>query len=209
MKFLFFLIALLIFLLLYTIFSSLIRFSLYLTTRYSFEEKRLFFPTMFTMLLWCCIAIVLFYLLICVWNIPVIDIALNILIGAEVDANDILILTACLLTSFVFGVIVQSLTYFSANINISKITSSIRYQIKKITSKLKKEQSNDGLNEINDTINSNDNVQTSIALEEKQEKLDYSGAFAASLFTTCLIAFAICIFFLIGYVISGEFLSSL
>ena len=106
MKFLFFLIALLIFLLLYTIFSSLIRFSLYLTTRYSFEEKRLFFPTMLTMLLWCCIAIVLFYLLIYVWNIPVIDIALNILIGAEVDANDILILTACLLTSFIFGVLI-------------------------------------------------------------------------------------------------------
>ena len=114
-----------------------------------------------------------------------------------------------MLTSFIFGVIVQSLTYFSANINISKIISSIRYQIKKITSKLKKEQSNNSSNEINNTIISNDNVQTSITLEETQEKLDYSGAFAASLFTTCLIAFAICIFFLIGYVISGELLSSL
>ncbi len=237
MGFLYFLIALLLFLLLYTMISSLIKFTLYLTTRYKFEDYRLLLPTLFTMLLWALIVFGAIYVISNIFNIQILSILLNLLINAEIVTDDIINMVICILSAFVIGILLQSLTYFSININTKKIVSKIRFGFKKLfkiksknkntttnnSNNVEKEeiQNNEEIQKNNDLGNENVENNENIAPEDKQnnleknyviieeeiEKLDYSSAFAASLFTTCLILFLICLFFLFGYIASEEILT--
>ena len=63
MAFFIFLLLLFVFLIVYVVVSSYIKFSLYLTTKYKFEDYRLFIPTITTTSIWIILSFVGVYIL--------------------------------------------------------------------------------------------------------------------------------------------------
>lgn len=218
MGFFLFLVGLFIFLLVYTMVSSVIKVSLYLTTKHSYSNIRLFIPTILTLLVTIILAILLLFSIQHFTNKNLYEILFEHILRLNGISSYFKILLPLGFAYIVFLVLLQSLTYFCVNINLSKIWNTIRFNIKKLF-KIIPNENNEILNidekpvtsesietkvtesEYNKTILNNN---SQIVIENEKEKLSFTSALVASLFTFCFILFSVIILLIIGFMLSDK-----
>lgn len=198
MAFFIFLLLLFVFLIVYVVVSSYIKFSLYLTTKYKFEDYRLFIPTITTTSIWIILSFVGVYILKILFNEPLIDIFINIIIKADTISDKLPIILMVVLGYFIILCITQAFCFYTININTKKICLNIKFKIKKIIYKMLNKKLYDENNQ-----NADNNA---IIMNNEIEPLDFTSAFVASLFSICTFIFTSIILFAIGMVLSVKFI---
>lgn len=198
MAFFIFLLLLFVFLIVYVVVSSYIKFSLYLTTKYKFEDYRLFIPTITTTIICIILSFVGVYILKILFNESLVDIFINIIIKADTISNRLPIILMVVLGYFIIFCIAQAFCFYSININTKKICLNIKFKIKKIIYKMLNKKLYDENNQ-----NADNNA---IIMNNEIEPLDFTSAFVASLFSICTFIFTSIILFAIGMVLSVKFI---
>ena len=218
MGFFLFLVGLFIFLLVYTMISSVIKVSLYLTTKHSYSNIRLFIPTILTLLVTIILTILLLFSIQHFTNKNLYEILFEHILRLNGISSYFKTLLPLGFAYIVFLVLLQSLTYFCVNIDLIKIWNTIKFNIKKLF-KIIPNENNEILNidekpvtsesietkvtesEYNKTILNNN---SQIVLESEKEKLNFTSALVASLFTFCFILFSVIILLIIGFMLSDK-----
>lgn len=211
----FFLIGLFIFLLVYTMISSIIKVSLYLTTKHSYSNIRIFIPTILTLLVIVLLSIFLLFSINKFTGRTLYEILFDYILKVEGTDSYFNILFPFVIVYIIFIIILQSFTYLCVNIDLNKIWNNIRFKIKKLFKILPKEdvnmtkidisQSNIESIESKVTNYANYTVTNSqIALEKEKENINFTSALVASLFTFCFTLFSIIVFLIIGFILSDK-----
>lgn len=189
----YFLLIFLAFLLVLTILSSVIKFSLLLTTRHKYETSLLIVPSILNLISWS----IILYL----WSITI-----NHVIGKDIFTiifDKILnllslreIIVSLLPTTIIYlliGLILQALSFFSVNIPYRKIKNKIKLFINKI---------------FKIELKINEDVKA-IVISDDEEKLNLLNSFIASIFTFSLVFFIITMCFSVGHIISDKVMTLL
>lgn len=130
------LLAILIFLLLVVIMDTAMKLALMITTLYNYDTKKLFIPAALTVILW---GILLFGCYNSI-NANLDNNAIDMLFAMVFDRTLIEgyegILIRTIVSTFLIGTLLQSLTYYTVNINYQKVTGTVRFSLKKLIKKL-------------------------------------------------------------------------
>lgn len=130
------LLAILIFLLLVVIMDTAMKLALMITTLYNYDTKKLFIPAVLTVILW---GILLFGCYNSI-NANLDNNAIDMLFAMVFDRTLIEgyegILIRTIVSTFLIGTLLQSLTYYTVNINYQKVTGTVRFSLKKLIKKL-------------------------------------------------------------------------
>lgn len=132
MGFLWALLILLVALLVYTVVSTVIKIALLLTTKYRYENNRIFIPTILTLAIWTADFYFCFYTLGKLFDKPILEVALNVLIKTNDLSDKLVPIFGTIIVFFVIGILLQAIAYFAVNINVNAIFNHLRYQCKKI-----------------------------------------------------------------------------
>ena len=179
-----FLVGLFILLIVYTIVSTIIKFTLFLTTKIKFENIRLIIPVVLSLLLWTVILSLYIitlnnYLEFNVFS-KIIEMYLQKQSLIELSKTSIIFLTFYIS----IGTLLQTFTYFCVNIKLENIFKYMRYYIVK-TFKLQSKSKPEN-----------------IVIKDSIENLNLFSAFLASLLTTILFIIIFTILIIIGLTIS-------
>ena len=187
----YFLVLLFILLILYTMISTIIKLSLYLTTRVKYENIRLVVPFILSIVVWFIVVSLCIFTL----NKYIEGNIFSKIIQTYIKKESLLpILKSTFIFSFIYlliGIILQSLTYLSANIKLENVFSYIRYYIFKLFKLLK----------IKLNLKNKPKLENIIE-KEPVEDITLGKAFISSMFSTILIIFFVTIFILIGFAIA-------
>lgn len=132
MWFMTFLLAVLVILILVVIMDTSMKLALMITTLYNYDTKKLFIPALLSVGLWGLI------ILGCVNSINkgmdgnAIDILFSMVFDPSLFVDYRSVLLKPLISSFIIGTLLQSLTYYTVNINYQAITGTVRFSIKKM-----------------------------------------------------------------------------
>lgn len=212
MKLLIYLIFILFILIIYTVVSTIIKLSLFLTTKYKYENYRLFLPTISTILVWSVLAFSLNCIVKNSINMSLSSLVFNHIIKI-VNINDyISTLLLVFILHLVICIILQAFTYFLANIDIKRGWDYLRFSIKvffiNIFANIKKiftKNTNPNNTDINNLASQNinrKNKKSQISVIEPLENLNFINALISSLLSTSLI-----VIFIIGLFLWGTSLS--
>jgi len=193
MAIVYFLVILLVLLIVYTMISTIIKLSLYLTTRVKYENIRLVIPFILTILVWALV------ISVCIFSLnKYIDgnIFSQIMETYILKQSLIPLLKPTIIFIVVYlliGIVLQSLTYFAVNIKLENCFSYIRYYICKLLKFLKLKL----------------NIKTkqkpeNIVEKEPIEELTLNTAILASFLSTILIIFSLTLFIVIGLTIANK-----
>lgn len=191
MAIVYFLVILFVLLIVYTMISTIIKLSLYLTTRVKYENIRLIIPFILSIVVW----IIVISLCIFTLNKYVEGNIFSQIMETYIKKESLIpLLKPTIIFAFIYlliGIILQSLTYFSVNIKLENGFSYIRYYIFKLFKLLK----------IKLNFKTKQKPENMVA-KESIEDLTLGRAFLASMLSTILIIFSITIFIIIGITIA-------
>lgn len=187
MAIVYFLVIFLAMLIIYTIISTVIKLSLYLTTRVKYENIRLLIPVILSLIIWAIIAFLCIFTTNKYLNTDVFNQIIETYVLKE-SLVGILKPTIIFVVSYlIIGIILQSLAYFSVNIKFENCLSYIRYYLFKILKITPKQQPNN------------------VIEKEPIESLTLNRSILASIFSTILIIFFVSMFVIIGLTIGNKF----
>ena len=190
MTFFYFLVILLIFLLIITLLSSAIKFSLLLTTRHKYDTSVLIVPSMLNLIAWS--------LILWLWSLTInrttgsniFELAFNNILNISSIRDTIASVLPSTILFIVFGIVLQSFSFFAVNIPYTKIKNRCKLTFNKIFHiKLK----------INNEVKE-------LVINPEEKELNMGTSFIASVFTFSLTFFALAICFAIGNIISSKIL---
>ena len=192
------LVILFVSLIIYTIISTVIKLSLYLTIRVKYENIRLFLPVIFTLLTWIIV------ISLCIFglnkyiegNIFSVFMETYILKESLVPLIKPIIIFA--IFALLIGTLIQAITYFSVNIKLENAFSYLRYYIFKLFKPLKNKLK----------FKTKEKPENMIS-KEPIEELTLGRAILASMLSTILILFSITVFVIIGLTIANKFNNSI
>ena len=177
-----FLVGLFIVLIIYTIISTIIKFTLFLTTKRKFENIRLIIPVILSILIW---TVVLSLYIITLNNYLEFNIFTKIT-EMYLQKQSLTELSKSVIIFFTFyisiGTLLQTFSYFCVNVRFENLFKYIRYYISKIF-KLNSKPKN-------------------IIITDNTENITLISAFLASLLTTILFIIIFIILIIIGLTIS-------
>ncbi|MEG0873077.1 MAG: hypothetical protein RSE00_03490 [Clostridia bacterium] len=186
-----FLFIIFVLLIVITIVSTIIKISFIILTNYNYESKTLFIPALLTIFEWCAIFASWFYTLSCILKINLLNLIFNIFIIKGAPKENILEILIISIIFFVAGILIQTFTYYSVNINYKKIFGNARIALKKMFN-IKQENS--------------DTKQDEVVIGYRTKKVSLSTSFIASIFSFSLIFFCVFILLTIGQVLSAKLL---
>lgn len=216
MELLIYLFSILFILVIYTVVSTIIKFSLFLTTRYKYENYRLFLPTVFTIISWIILSFCLNFVIEKTTNMSLFTLLFNHIIKIENINNYSTTLILVFVSHILMCIILQSFTYFLTNVDIKKGWDYLRFGIKKtfksIFMKFKKQSSNECTDKNNENQNvaeikpNTNNNKSQINIIEPLENLNFISALISSLLSTSLIVVFVIGLFILGVSISTKIL---
>lgn len=190
MWFLWFLISLFILLILITISSTLIGFALKLVTKRSYEQHVLIVPSILSLAIWVVLCLVFIITLNNVFKINILDAFLNNILyfnsSRETSIGKIIGIASIFA---LVGVIAQSFTYLTLNIDYNNMIKSIK---KKLKLKEKEEVE--------------ENIEQKALTVDIEKKLTYVNSLISSLFLFSIVFFFVLVFLALGNVVAGNIL---
>lgn len=130
------LLVILVFLLLVVIMDTSMKLALMITTLYNYDTKKLFIPATLTVILWALLLWGCFNTINANLDNNAIDILFAMVFDRTIIEGYEGILARTILSTFLMGTLLQSLTYYTVNINYQKVTGTVRFSMKKIFKKL-------------------------------------------------------------------------
>jgi hypothetical protein len=186
MELFYFLLILCILLIAITIVATIIKTVLFLTTKINYTTRTLFIPAILNIFTWSLVFYFLSFIIFNILNINLGSLLLNTFILKANETQSIIKVIIAIAVGCIIGIILQSFAYFCINIDYKNIFRNTRWLFKKKVLKTKKNDS------------------TNIALSDNENKITFSNAFVASLFSFTLILFFVFILFNIGTALSQK-----
>lgn len=191
------LLAILIFLLLVVIMDTAMKLALMITTLYNYDTKKLFIPAALTVILW---GILLFGCYNSI-NANLDNNAIDMLFAMVFDRTLIEgyegILIRTIVSTFLIGTLLQSLTYYTVNINYQKVTGTVRFSLKKLIKKLYFKIFKKDMTE-------KEQVSALSEVQRGPKKLTFVRAIITSIISVLLTFIICCVLFVIGTLLSNK-----
>ncbi len=188
MIFFIFLLILFFVLILFVFTCTIIKAVLLLTTKYKYDNKYLVIPSLLTILIFILMVFAWYMTLSRLLNIDLITLYFDVLIKSNnIDVSKSTIIAITIIYC-ILGIVLQSFSYFTVNINYLKISGFFRNIFKKYTNPPKPD--------IND--------ETYLKIDDRPNNLTYVNAFVSSLFTFSAMFFFVFILLAIGNVLSSK-----
>ena len=184
----YFLLILCLFLIIVTITSTIIKITLFATTRNNYHTRQLFIPAVLNILIWILLFFGLYSILSAILHVNLFTFIFNLIISKTSDNPSMIKIIISLIITFIIGIALQALTYFCVNIDYKNIFRSTRWFVKK---------------KINYDIDSKKT--RNVVLKDDEVKLTYGNAFLASIFSFTLVLFFVLILYNVGTYISGKY----
>jgi hypothetical protein len=190
MGFLTFLIILFVILILFVAISTIIKFVLFITTKYKYDNYSLILPSVLSFISWFMLFIFWYFTLTKILNVDIYSLFFNIFLKTSAITNNIRPLVISSIVYCLFGILLQSFTFLTVNVDYIKIFGHIRiFAKKRIITK------------------SNEEKETSnLVIDERPDKLSFSNAFISSLFAFSSILFCLLILLAISNILSKKIL---
>ena len=200
MQILYMLFMLFLILIIYTIVLTIIKIALYLTTKYIYEDNRLFLPTIFTFIIWCMVFAFFYYLTVLLTKQTIFQIITDTILKVNPLQNQIKPLFMITAITTIILIVLQSFSYFSVNINLKYLIGKIRFFIKtKIFCIHYDSKRNTNYEKIK--------RRNQLIIKNKFENLTFTNSFIASLFSFCMIFFITIMLFLLGHYLANYMLT--
>lgn len=132
MSVVYFLLVLLAVLIVYTMLSTIIKLSLYITTSESYEHSRLVIPVILSILIWALVGTLCAITIYNRTQTNVINEFFNIYLQKGNLMPLIKLVSQCAIIYYIIGILLQSITYYAVNIKLENLFSSIRFALKKL-----------------------------------------------------------------------------
>ncbi len=187
---LYFLLILLIVLLVFIMTSTIIRLTLFCTTRYKYNDGLLILPTFLSIISWIFVISIWYIIITYVLNINLIDLLLNSILKISKLPENIFSIILITIGFIVIAILLQALSYLTVNIDYTKLSGKIRMLFKKIF----KSQKNDNPNE------------EFITEFQEHKRLTFLNALASSIFAFSVIFFTFILCFVLGHVLGKKFI---
>lgn len=126
------LLVVLIALILIVIMDTAMKLALMITTLYNYDTKKLFIPATLTVVLWAALLFGAFNSINTAMDNNAIELIFAMIFDHSLIAQYKTLLVKPLLSAFLIGTLLQSLTYYTVNINYQKITGSVRFSAKRL-----------------------------------------------------------------------------
>lgn len=190
------LLIILISLILIVIMDTAMKLALMITTLYNYDTKKLFIPATLTVILWALLLWGCFNSINEHLNYNAIDIIFTMIFEHSILEEYKIVLIKPLISTCLIGTLLQSLTYYTVNINYQKVTGTVRFSFKKLLKKVAKKVFKKDFN--------NKNPKASLSeVYRGPKKLTFIRAIITS-----VISVIITVFTSYGLFILGEFLST-
>lgn len=188
MIFFIFLLILFFILILFVFTCTIIKAVLLLTTKYKYDNKYLIIPTLLTILIFILMIFAWYLTLSRILNADLISLYFDILMKSNtVDVNKSTIIITTIIYS-VLGIVLQSFSYFTVNINYLKLSGFFRSIFKRHVNSSKED--------IND--------ENYLKVDDRPNNLTYLNAFVSSLFSFSAMFFFMFVLLAIGNVLSSK-----
>lgn len=126
------LLVILVFLLLVVIMDTSMKLALMITTLYNYDSKKLFIPACLSVIVWGLLILACFNTINKSLDNNAVDMLFSMIFDRSLINGYVGVFVKALLSTFIVGTILQSLTYYSVNINYQKVGGTIRFSIKKL-----------------------------------------------------------------------------
>ena len=202
MGFFIFLVALMIFLIVITIITTIIKLSLMVTTKYKYETYILIVPSILFILLWGILFFLWFIMSDNYTNGGIVNLAFETVLNSNLNIHDYTPSLICLLICCMTGIIIQPLIFLGVNIPYGNMRVTLKKQLIKlkkwfITKILKK----DLKPELMPT--------SDVMIKEKWVKLKYPNALISSIFSFAIIFIAVITLLFCSNIISKKILEKI
>ncbi len=171
----------------FTVIATIIKVALIITIRYDYDYKLLIVPSIITTLVWSIVGIGWKLAINYFCKEGVLSVLTKIIFTPYNLENELIYILLVSVLCVIVGIFLQSLSYFTINIDYKKIFGNIRLFVKKIFKVNLKEEENVG-----------------ISVYEKPDNLSFGSALVASLFTFTAIFFITLILLFIGTYIGNS-----
>lgn len=202
MGFFIFLVALMIFLIVITIITTIIKLSLMVTTKYKYETYILIVPSVLFILLWGILFFLWFIMSDNYTNGGIVNLAFETVLNSNLNIHDYTPSLICLLICSVAGIIIQPLIFLSVNIPYSTMRVKLKKQFIKLKKwfieKLLKKDLKPELMPTNEVM-----------IKEKWVKLKYQNALISSIFSFAVIFFTVIALLFFSNIISKKILEKI
>ncbi len=188
MDFFYFLLALFFALIVITMVATVIKLSLFLTTKIKYPTRILLIPSILNLFIWCILFYTVYKVLSSVFHIDLITLFVNSIILKTNENSNIIKVIVSLFITFGIGILLQALTYFAVNIDYKNIFRSTRWWFKK-----------------NIKTDSTNNKVKKLSITKEENILTFGTAFLASIFSFTIMFFFVIVLFNIGSILSGKF----
>ena len=142
MGFVYFLVILLGILLIYTMLSTIIKLSLYMTTGISYEHSRLLIPVILSILIWLLVGSLCIGTLYHYTSNNIFDEFFDVYLQKQNILPLLKRILECSGTYLLIGTLLQSFTYFAVNIKLENLFSMIRFGCKRLLKVRRKKEDN-------------------------------------------------------------------
>lgn len=190
------LLIILISLILIVIMDTAMKLALMITTLYNYDTKKLFIPATLTVALWALLLFGCFNSINEALNYNALDIIFTMIFEHSILEEYKIVLIKPLVSTCLIGTLLQSLTYYTVNINYQKITGSVRFSFKRLSQTIVKKVFKKDLSQ-------NHSKSSLSEVHRGPKKLTFIRAIITS-----VISVIITVFTSYGLFILGEFLST-
>lgn len=194
------LLAILVALILIVIMDTAMKLALMITTLYNYDTKKLFIPATLTVILWAVLLLGAFNSINTALDNNAFDIMFAMIFDHSIIAQYKDVMIKPLLSAFVIGTILQSLTYYTVNINYQKITGSVRFSAKKLVKTVVKKVFK------KDILTGKNNASLS-EVQRGPKKLTFIRAILTSIISVIITVLVCYGLFVLGNVLSDKVLS--
>ncbi len=175
-----FLIGLLLILLLVITISTAMKIGLWITTRHHYDYQKLFVPALLIAIIWVITIAILYLCLKYILHLDMIDTLLSLLFNPSNIPQKFQVILTCTIL-FIFSFLLQSLTFYSLNIDYTKLFRAFKFHTK-------------------NALHIQENASKEHQMEMPKEKVSFS--FVTALITNLLITLfsiiSIALFYFIG-----------
>ena len=125
------LLVILVFLLLVVIMDTSMKLALMITTLYNYDSKKLFIPACLSVIVWGLLLLACFNTINKSLDNNAVDMLFSMIFDKTLIEGYVGVFVKALLSTFIVGTLLQSLTYYAVNINYQKVGGTIRFSLKK------------------------------------------------------------------------------
>ncbi len=190
MFFLYFLLILLIVLLVFIITSTIIKLTLFCTTKYKYNDGILILPTFLSIISWIFVISLWYIIITYILNVNLTDLLLNSILKISEVPENIYSIILITIGFIIMAILLQTISYLTVNIDYTKLSGKIRMMLKKISKSQKSDYSNEEF----------------ITQFQEHKRLTFLNALASSIFAFSIIFFTFIICFVIGHVLGKKFI---